>query len=138
VRVSPSVMRAIRNLGSVSLVFVVIQVKAGSLQQATAADGIIGKILWFGRRNQVPIDGRSIRATKTVGVCGNCRATETRSVSGTGYFDFGTSSVRNRCFALFLRCRATDPKPPLLKTVCNNKRVHDLTLLVSERDRRYS
>lgn len=41
VRVAPDGARALRNTGEAPLTFAVIQAKAGSLEQATAADGII-------------------------------------------------------------------------------------------------
>jgi len=43
VRVDPAGMRGIRNIGSEPLLYLVIQAKAGSLEQANTADGILGE-----------------------------------------------------------------------------------------------
>jgi mannose-6-phosphate isomerase-like protein (cupin superfamily) len=41
IRVSPSTLRSWRNTGHEPLTFVVVQAKAGSLEQATSNDGIV-------------------------------------------------------------------------------------------------
>lgn len=48
VRIKPAGLRSWRNTGSEPLTGVVIQAKAGSLEQATAADGIVDsqKVVW--------------------------------------------------------------------------------------------
>jgi mannose-6-phosphate isomerase-like protein (cupin superfamily) len=43
VRINPSVLRCWRNTGDVPLTCIVVQAKAGSLEQATAKDGVLGK-----------------------------------------------------------------------------------------------